>query len=356
MSSEVGISGDDCVAVALCDRQAWEALAAEADPGFYGQPGWLETACAASGLEPRYVLVKTRNAPLLRVALAFRRRWGQQMLLTPALAAYAGWAEVFPADLAPERVEMRRREAFDELAEWCEGCASFVRIVLPPEVTDVRPFLWRGWWAEVRYTYRISHADDSALTLRTNHRRNLERAQNSGLTVLRPRGAEAADMLDATVRATFARQGEPLPVPEAAWRAYLEKLADMPSVRVVAVLSGEIPLATAALGYDPLTKSESSRAYELLAGTSDEGIAQGAGVLALWTAIRDSAAEVPEFDFAGANIPSIAHFKRGFGGRLVPYFAVMWARSAAARWLAVNGPAWKRRVRRVLRSPGSRRR
>lgn len=330
------------MAVELCDRHTWQELARETEPNFYGRPEWLEIGCAALGLEPRYLVVVVRSVPVVRVALVARRRLGSTYLLTTPLAPYTGWAEAFPDDLEPARRQLRRGEALEELALWCEAHASYGRIVLPPEVEDVRPFIWRGWRTELRYTYRIPLQRGGQLPLRTNARRNLERAQSAELTVRHPTGPEAVDALDATMRATFSRQREPIPIPEKRWRSYLEQVAALPSVRIVSVTGAGTPLATALIGFD------SRRSYELHAGTTVEGAANGASVLALWTAIQESADRVSEFDFAGANIPTVAHFKRGFGGRLVPYVAVAWARSSLARWRAERGPALKARLRRMV--------
>jgi len=324
------------MAVDLCDRAQWDALAEKADPGFYGRSDWLDAICGATGMEPQYVVVTARETPVLRAALARKRRWGQEFLLTPASAAYAGWAEAFPDDLAPERREARRIEVADELAAWCEDHAAWTRIVLPPEMIDARAFIWRGWRAEVRYTYRTSAADDAATAMHENARRQVKKAAR--LTVACPEGVEAVRALAAVIEPTFRRQGEPLPTPAAAWRAYLDALVGLPSVRIVAAFDGETPHAAMALGFD------THRAYELLAGTSEEGLASGASALVMQAAMREAAACVGELDLAGANIPSIARFKRGFGGRLVPYIAVSHAGSTWSRWLATGAPRLRRRL------------
>lgn len=331
------------MSVDVCDRDTWETLGRQVDPGFYGHPEWLDVACRALGAEPRYLAVLARDAPVVRVALVARRRLGRTFLLTVPFAPYAGWAELFPADLEPERRELRRGEALDELARWCEAHASFTRIVLPPEVEDVRPFIWRGWRTELRYTYRIALAGDGSLALRTNARRNLERAREMGLAVQRPNPQDALRGLDLTIKATYARRSEPLPIRPERWPSYLGDLVALPSVRTVTVTQDDRPLAAVMLGFDAM------RSYELHAGTTDEGTRTGASVLAMETAIRESIDRVPEFDFAGANIPSIAHFKRGFGGKLVPYVAVSWAGSWSARWLAERAPAVAKRLRGAVR-------
>ena len=124
-----------------------------------------------------------------------------------------------------------------------------------------------------------------------------------------------------------------------AWQGYVSALVALPTVRVLATMADE-PRAVIVLGHD------TRHAYELLAGATDDGLKIGASVHAAQKALERLRAEgiVETFDFAGANIGSIAHFKRGFGGRLVPYYAVSWARNRWAHWLAVSAPGWRRRL------------
>jgi hypothetical protein len=273
-------------------------------------------------------------------------------LTTPALAAYAGWTESYPADLASERIETRRIEAMSELAEWCERNAAYSRIVLPPEVADIRPFVWRGWRTEVRYTYRVNLLEHTRSLYRTSLRRNLETAQAAGLRSVVLTGAGAVLGLQQTVRATFRRQNETLPLGETPWSQYLESLTRLATVEILGVLHGEVMVATVAVGYDQVNPGDTaparSCAYELIAGTTNEGATLGASAFAMSSALELASQRAVEFDFAGANIPTIAHYKHGFGGRLVPYFGVEWARTRTARFVAKTAPILKSHLRRAF--------
>jgi len=325
-------------------RAEWDELAGECDPGFYGSSEWLTKLSGARSSEPTYLVVETRGAKSIRVSCASQNRFGRRFVVTPASSAYAGWAESFPGDLAPERREGRFHEACSEVAEWCEGNAAFVRLILPPEVVDVRPFLWRGWQAEIRYTYRIATDNDSPPSPRTSVRRWVKRAEDAGLRLVRLDRDDATDAAVATVGATLVRQDQPLPVPAGEWHAFLARLTSNPAVRTFAAVDADgRPYGTMVVGYDRC------RAYELLAGTAENGMEVGAGAFVAWQVLEamreESDSGISEFDFAGANVSSIANFKRGFGGRLVPYYAISWADSRASRWLATGLPALYRKLR-----------
>ena len=328
------------MAVELVDRATWDAMAEEADPGFFGTSAWMEAVCSAAGMEPRYCSVTAKGQSVLRVCMALRRRWGQRRLVMPPLTSYAGWAEVLPENLAPERREGRHLEACDELAAWCEAQASFVRLALPTDVADVRPFVWRGWQAEVRYTYLVSLDSLDELPPSRTAVRNIRKAESSGIVLSRPGGADAVAHPNDTVLPTFQRQREPVPFPPDRWREYLDAFVHLPGVRVCVTTDGGDGPPTASLAYGV----DRTRAYHLIGGSADAGLKNGSAAYVRWATMKEAAGETAEIDLAGANLPSIAYFKRGFGGRLVPFYAVSWARSAGARWLATGAPRWRQRL------------
>jgi hypothetical protein len=67
---------------------------------------------------------------------------------------------------------------------------------------------------------------------------------------------------------------------------------------------------------------DTKRAYYIFGASNPEKIGDGASSLTLWTAFENLSPRFKEIDMVGANDYKIALFKRGFGGRLVPYFLV----------------------------------
>jgi GNAT acetyltransferase-like protein len=327
--------------VEAIDITRWREMTEQADPGLYGSASWLEPTCKASGLVPLYLTISRGDTPALLVSAASRKRLGSRLVVTPAIAAYSGWAETMPADLSGERREGRMLEVTDELAQWLETDADYVRLNLPPQITDTRAFAWRGWSVSTRYTYLLHAGQTEESCLRTNFRRLLKRARESGLESRTISGDEAINALDHTIRETFARQGESLPVRQERWRNYLAAITDEQIGHVTGVYRGERNVATVLFGHD------STHSYELWAGSADS-LEDGASVVGLWSAIQHAFAEGRDVDLAGANIPSISHFKRGFGGNLTPYHTVTWARSTRARFVAESAPLAKQALGRWL--------
>ena len=309
--------------VERCDRTAWDALAEEHPPDFYGTSGWFEATCDALGLEPVY-LAATGGDPY-GFCFGRKTRPGTSMLLTPCFATYAG---------KMGNVDDNHKYLTD-VAEWAERTMSYAHLVLPLSVQDIRPFIWRGWRSSVRYTYRVDleHLTESAL--RRNVRRKLKTARKNGLESRIVTSREAAETAFSTVMESVNRGAWQFPVPQQKARDYFNTLVELPDVETVAVFRDEEPLATIVQGYD------AGRVYHLQSGLTAVGTETGAGFLAMWVALESAAERVPGADLSGANMPAIAHFKQGFGGVLTPYYAVTWAKNAPARWLAETAPRIK---------------
>lgn len=177
---------------------------------------------------------------------------------------------------------------------------------LPPGWPDARPFSWAGCRTEVLYTYRIPL--DAPLAFSRVRKRELKEA-----TETHP--ADIQHLVEA-VECTMKRQRRPLPLPS-------KGLADaLPALlRHGHALGTEQPNVAASMS---LLTPEGG--FDFLAGGEP-----GPGRAALLAQQMAYAKEVgcAFYDLCGANTPSLAEYKRGFGGMLTPYTRVVWMR----RWV-----------------------
>lgn len=324
--------------VDVIDISASDTAVPDTNHGFFSDPGWLSATARAIGARPLIAIAGDSVPPVLRVAFARTVRAGRPIALTMPIGAYVGWHEEYPGNLAPGRREGRLSDALNELAEWFEKSFAFVRLALPPEVCDLRPFLWRGWQSEHRYTYRIDLTQLSTSHLRSTFRKALRKSEQRDHEVVQLSGDEAATALSIGLAGTCERQKGAEIVGTSQLDTYLKTICRHPAVKTVAVVRDSRVLAAVAFGFDKCT------AYDLLAGTTEDGLESHASVAVRWSALEIARDLVPTFDFCGANIPSIAYFKRGFGGELVPYASVTWAKSRFDHWLQTAAPQWKRRL------------
>jgi len=172
---------------------------------------------------------------------------------------------------------------------------------------DIRPFKWAGWDVDIRYTYVVDLTDLNRLwvNLEKKTRYEVTHAQKDYLTWVTP----DFDTFNVLYSETFKRKGLERPIT----RDLIGRL----------VFAFNAPIfATCTLyeaGSMAIMIEDNKRAYYIL-GASDGGHTSS---LTLWDAFRKLGRYgTKEIDLVGCNSENVALFKRGFGGRLFPYFGV----------------------------------
>ncbi|MCK4593055.1 hypothetical protein KAU45_01045, partial [bacterium] len=171
--------------------------------------------------------------------------------------------------------------------------ATFIH---PPHITDARPFLRLGWAVTPRYTYLVPPTGEDAWDSPT--RRQLKKSRELGVEVKKSGSWENLYRLH---REGMERQGL-LYAPE----ALVEGLAARGTVY-------ETPTAAVLLGKD------STAGYYVLAASDPVGHGDASPTALVAALLEELGRENLSLDFVGANTPKLCRFKRGFGGRLVPY-------------------------------------
>jgi len=194
---------------------------------------------------------------------------------------------------------------------------NWVEFRFPPEVNDLQPFMWEGFQAGLRYTYRLSLSNlDAVLTnMDSTRRRNLNKAERLGIVVERDIAFERVLRL---CELTFQRQKQ-----KVTFRPVAERVEK--AMRSFGRCTGFL-----ARGYNGLEQGavwivwDEKRAYYLLGGYDEAAGSSNAVALALWHAIQYVALDLklPEFDFEGSMIAPIERFFRKFGGTLMPTFTI----------------------------------
>jgi hypothetical protein len=212
-----------------------------------------------------------------------------------------------------------------------------VEMRFPPEVTDLQPFIWEGFRAGVRYTYRLPLADLRGVldNMDSGRRRNIRSAEKDGVTV-------CTDVPFAQVMAlsekTFRRQGLTADFREAAFglNAELETAGRCRSF--LARNRAGFALSAVWIVWD------NKRAYYLIGGYDEATNSSNAGALAIWRAMEFTARELKlrEFDFEGSMVPAIERFFRKFGGTLMPTYTLSYQKHSLMYRAARKVARWAR--------------
>lgn len=277
--------------------------------------------------------------------LLFERRRGP--FRTVDLPPFLPYTSVLTADPHRESDVHHRRSALEALCPLLAETYDEIRLQLPPRFADVRLFQWAGWNAEPRYTYRLAVPDaDStegppgdASRWSGSTRRLYENEREAFTLETDPGGATRVIDLAAE---SYRRHGRSLPGPGSnALRSLVEELLEAGLVRVAAaretdtgeVAAGCVLLVGKRTDYYWIAGSRPGPAMTVLLGalvrgelpTVREGREREEGEAVSGPASVNDAGNPPlgrTLDLVGANTPSIAEFKRKFGGRLTPYYRV----------------------------------
>lgn len=199
---------------------------------------------------------------------------------------------------------------------------------LPPEITDIRPFLWRGFKAEIKYTYyaNIPYSIDLASKAIRN---KIRKATNAGYYCEMTDNMEHAlqCLIETEQRQKFSHQ---LTVQD----LELAKRLMGKDLRCYICYSkdGEPVSVNLSILFDP------TRATGWIAGTKTSHLSNGVVQLLQSFEFEDLASiGVTNFDFTGANLPSVSESKADWGGDLMPYYVI---RKPGFREILGSGLHW----------------
>ena len=298
------------------DQEAWDGLVDRSNEGtVFSTSSWLACAQAAGGGKVRR-LGCFKNGHLVGGCGFLEITKGKfRKATTPLLTPYGGVLTVGPNSARPARIESERNKIITELVTHLNAEFLYLQFFHGTHLADIREFLWDGWTCHVLYTYLIDLRDldqlwNAYFEKRTNNA--IRKAEKSGFTV---RKVYDRSLLIDLYKQIYAKQSRTPPVaPEivsafyqAAWEAgiaqmYMAEDRSGNPASVCVVVSG------------------GDKVYAWVSGADPDADKLGATSLLYWRMFEDLATSHSWFDFVGANMPSIAKFKRGFGGVLHVYY------------------------------------
>ncbi len=249
------------------------------------------------------------------------------------LSAYSGVWVRQSGTARPHRSSRQRRAVLGALAENVGRRFTRAEIDCHPDTDDVRPFVWAGWQAAVRYTCISSLSGAWQASCDPDVRRRVARAEAAGVRFESDVPVEAFDRLWSK---THARQGLRRPLSSEALIALVRRLLLDFDIRIHGARLADGTLAAAnVVIYD------GSAARYWLAAFDPLHASTGANQFCLMQTLQAAAGRIKTFDWIGANTKGVAEFKESFGPRLVPSYRLTWsrpdielanARSAMRRW------------------------
>lgn len=301
------------------DYQTWDALIKTAPAGsVFNSTAWLDVVARLFGREVKIWGVYRNGEIVAGTALVCFR--------VLSIMKMAGFLPLTPYNSLVVQPRTSEKEAknssyrlavLDLLARALEKQGDVVSIVNHPTLTDIRPFIWRGWNCTIGYTYLVDISNPGALWNSTynDFRTQVRKCRREGFIV---ESGTDAKTLYRLYRLTYEKQGRRVYVDETSFCALCEVLKmDNRLVTYVTRLNGE---AVSAVG---IVKDYRGVIYAWVAGAHPDYLQHGVTPLTWWTALEELSKEGYHcFDLFGAGIPSIARFKSQLGGELTPFYKV----------------------------------
>jgi len=205
----------------------------------------------------------------------------------------------------------------------------------PSTLRTCLPFIWAGYRAEVRYTYRLEdlHSENALWDgLAGNIRREIRKAQRR----LRVCEGGDVDLFHSVLAKTFRRQG--MADPDRERLARLDAACAERGARTMLFACYDADRIHA----DAYVVRDRRTAYYLMGGGDPQLRTSGAGSLLLWEAIRQTRTPVSAFDFEGSMLRPLERFFRAFGGRQSPYLRISRTTPTGRAALAIREHATRR--------------
>ena len=305
------------------DAIIWDSFVSQAAGGsVFSTTPWLRCAQEAIGAPFRCVGCFKNGQLLAGVTGLVQRRRFFTRFTTPDLTPHGGLLFTPVPGKGPAKAEAEWNRTAALLIDHLTASYGHVQLVHTPAIGDVREFIWANWNIRIRYTYRIDLSDLDGLWERVERRTRtvIRKAEKGGFQL---RETTDLDLFQHQYEQIYTRQDGSPPVSATLVRQFAHQVLDADLGRAWAILSPADEVASIVIFVE-----DSSTAYAWIAGADPTFNPTGATSLLYWKYFQQT--PLRKFDFVGANIPPIARFKRGFGGDLVPYYAV---EGFGSRWL-----------------------
>jgi hypothetical protein len=315
-------------------------LARSAQGSAYARPEYLEALCEATGASFRILGVFLNDQLVGGVPLYERRHRAGTLVANRTLLYYNG----IVLDLPPKKFHSDQTAQLQSVlgalaSSLADGRYAHVTLHNHGSLTDVRPFLARGWQSSLSYTYVVSLADLVQQWERVdqNLRRLIRRCERDSVTYREDTDFDALFRLHWQ---THRRKGAPLYLPEKAFGRFFLRIHGHGLARLGHAVIGSNVIASQLMLAGPY-----ATAHTICAGADEEYLRLGASAFLRWHAFlalrRDG---YLANDLTDASLNPVTRFKSQLGGDLTPTLSL----SRTDSWLyRVIGTA--RHIRTGLR-------
>lgn len=290
-----------------------EMVAASPDGSAYSLPAYLDALCTATG-GSFDVLAAEHDGRLAGGVALYRQASALGTVAAPRLLLYYNGIVLAPhAAKAPsQRTDWHLNTLSTLEAELARLRLSRLRLKSRATLTDLRPFVSRGWVCKPTWSYVVDIADLPTAWARVHkdQRRLVERCRDRGLTLTSDEDFDAFYRLHLEIHQ---RKGAPVYLPREVFRRFVQSLQDQGLARLyhARLPDGRVVASQLTLtGPHPVT-------HTVCAASDGEFLKLGASAFLRWAVFEDLANDgYRANDLTDAELNPVTRFKSQLGGDL----------------------------------------
>lgn len=193
---------------------------------------------------------------------------------------------------------------------------DYICMINSPEFIDVRPFIFKDWEVDVKYTYYLNLKDDIDKTISKNALKNVKRALKNNIVIEK---YNSSDTFYNLYVKTFQRQNlEPY-----ASKTFFKNILDL----LQTYGDGEMWVAkteNAEIIAADIIIWDKNRAYRWAAASDPEFKNTACTSLLLYTLFKEFKKRgFDSINLMTANTPHLSKFTSGFNPQLIPYYSLI---------------------------------
>jgi hypothetical protein len=309
----------------IIDDSFWDEFVSSSVHGtVFSTSAWLRVSAAAHGGEHKMLGVWAGDNIVAGVSFIEIIRGSLKKASNHILSPYCGFIYKSGEDKLMADTDSIQLFCAEKLIRYLQEKYNYTSLVHAPAFKDIRPFTWQDWDADIRYTYLINLRDIEGHwnTLKSKTRQKINKA-----TKLLDIGSSITDeKIGEITEMNFRERGETPSVPTKTLVRIVKDLRKRGLVDIITAHDKNGELAS----FQVLTRDENT-VYLWVNGTIPEKKYLGGDSLMVWEVMKRYSGTHDTLDMVGANIPSVAYFKKSFCGTLTPYYVTERYSSTAAK-------------------------
>jgi len=302
----------------------WDDLVDNSPQGtLFQKSWWLKTIADDQGTALRLLGIFRGDDLVGGCGFSEEKRFFFKLAFSPPIKSATPYGGIIIAGSDAKNVkknESMNNSIIESVSDYCLEHYDYSQILNSPSLTDVRPFLWKGWDESVYYTYTLclnnfSSSKDLSLHYDGSVRWSINKAKKNAVEVRVVN--DDMDLIYDLLMESYNRHKEDAPVSKHLLTALMKGLNNRGACKTYVAYYEDHPIS-----FGTFLFYKKNASYWLGGSRRDALSLEGSSAVlghALEEALSDKIAYI---DFIGANTPPIAKFKSAFNPTICPYFSV----------------------------------